>query len=220
MTVAELATPPRPAKVSASPAVPVVAVLADDPLVGEGAIARLEASGRVRVAGPGEAAAADVLLVLAGAVTEATLAGMRRAGNVGRAKAPHIVLVAGEISEMQLVRAVEYGLTSLLLRPDISYQKIIEAISRCRHESVLPGAAMRTLVDHLRRSRAASSCGLSPREIEILRLVADGVGTAEIANRMRYSERTIKNILNGIMKRLSLHNRAHAVSYAMRAGLL
>jgi DNA-binding NarL/FixJ family response regulator len=219
MTGAEWTTLPRPAKTSASPTVPVVSVLADDPLVGEGAMARLSASGVIRVAGPEESRPADVLLVLAGAVTEGTLAGLRKAV-AGRARAPRIVLVAGDISEMQLVRAVEYGVTSLLLRPDISYEKIIEAISRCRHETVLPGAAMRTLIDHLRRSRATSSCGFSPREIEILRLLADGVGTAEIASKMRYSERTIKNILNGVMKRLNLRNRAHAVSYAMRAGVL
>ncbi|MFJ4633708.1 response regulator transcription factor [Streptomyces sp. NPDC088847] len=219
MTETEWTVLPRPAKASASPTVPLVSVLADDPLVGEGAVARLSASGVIRVAGPDEAGSVDVLLMLAGVVTEGTLAGIRKAV-ASRTRPPGIVLVAGDISEMQLVRAVECGVTSLLLRPEISYEKIIDALSRCRHETVLPGAAMRTLIEHLRRARAASSCGLSPREIEILRQVADGVGTAEIASKMRYSERTIKNILNGVMKRHSLRNRAHAVSYAMRAGLL
>lgn len=216
--------PRRPAVLAKPPGSdgrpPAVAVLSDDPLVRDGAVAYLSASGAVRVVGPDDTGPVDVLLVLAGTVTDGILADMREAGGSGRGQRPRIVLVADEISEIRLIRAVESGLTSLLLRPDSSYGKIIEAIARCRHETVLPGAAMRTLIEYLRCSRLELSSGLSRREVDVLRFVADGVGTAEIAERMQYSERTIKNILNGIMKRLSLHNRAHAVSYAMRAGLL
>jgi DNA-binding NarL/FixJ family response regulator len=50
--------------------------------------------------------------------------------------------------------------------------------------------------------------------------VADGCDTAEIAGRLSYSERTIKGILHDVKTRLHLRNRTHAVSYAMREGLL
>jgi len=61
---------------------------------------------------------------------------------------------------------------------------------------------------------------LSDRETEILRLVADGYDTSEIARRMAYSERTVKHILHDVITRLQLRNRSHAVAYALRQGLI
>ncbi|MQA85396.1 MAG: DNA-binding response regulator, partial [Streptosporangiales bacterium] len=45
-------------------------------------------------------------------------------------------------------------------------------------------------------------------------------GTAEIARALAYSERTVKNIIHDITTRLQLRNRAHAVAYAVREGLI
>jgi DNA-binding NarL/FixJ family response regulator len=67
---------------------------------------------------------------------------------------------------------------------------------------------------------ATSSARLDEREREVLRLVADGFGTAEIAKRLNYSERTVKNILHRLLVRMNLRNRAHAVAYALGNGLL
>ena len=54
----------------------------------------------------------------------------------------------------------------------------------------------------------------------MLRLVAEGFGTEEIAAKLCYSERTVKNVLYGLMTRCGLNNRAHAVAYALRAGAI
>jgi len=62
--------------------------------------------------------------------------------------------------------------------------------------------------------------GLTVREAEVLRLLADGEDTAHIARQLSYSERTIKKVLQDVMSRLDLRNRAHAVSYAMRVGAI
>ncbi|WP_239013681.1 response regulator transcription factor [Streptomyces sioyaensis] len=51
-------------------------------------------------------------------------------------------------------------------------------------------------------------------------MVSEGKELAEIAAKLCYSERTVKYILYGLMKRLQLRNRSHAVSYAIRAGLI
>ena len=53
-----------------------------------------------------------------------------------------------------------------------------------------------------------------------MRLLADGFDTAEIAGRLFYSERTVKNIIHDITSRLELRNRTHAVAYAIREGLI
>ncbi|MGP3926333.1 helix-turn-helix domain-containing protein [Streptomyces sp. 8N616] len=62
--------------------------------------------------------------------------------------------------------------------------------------------------------------GLEVREVEVLRLLADGLDTTEIAQKLSYSERTIKNIISGMTNRLGLRNRAHAVAFALRSGTL
>ena len=54
----------------------------------------------------------------------------------------------------------------------------------------------------------------------MLRLVAEGCSTADIALKLAYSDRTIKNILHSVMTRLNLRTRSQAVAYAMRQGLI
>jgi DNA-binding NarL/FixJ family response regulator len=59
--------------------------------------------------------------------------------------------------------------------------------------------------------------GLTERECDILRLLTEGLNTEQIAGRLAYSERTVKNVLHRVMKRQGLRNRAHAAAYAVRA---
>jgi DNA-binding NarL/FixJ family response regulator len=54
----------------------------------------------------------------------------------------------------------------------------------------------------------------------VLRLVADGYETREIASKLSYSERTVKNVLHELTSRLQLRNRAHAVAYALRHDMI
>lgn len=198
-----------------------VVVFADDPLVKEGAEAYLATVAGFRVEPPARRPAADVLLVLAGRVTEAAMSWLREAAATSRNPRMRLVMAVSEINETQLLRAVEYGLAGLLLRPDASYGHLVEIIEVSRDRAVLPDSAMRSVSGYLRRMyHSQAAHGLSRRDIEILRMVADGAATSAIANALGYSERTIKNNLNDVMKRLSLRNRAHAVSYAIRAGLV
>jgi DNA-binding NarL/FixJ family response regulator len=62
--------------------------------------------------------------------------------------------------------------------------------------------------------------GLSEREVRVLRLLADGMDTAEVGRELFYSERTVKNIVHDITSRLELRNRTHAVAYAIKQGLI
>jgi len=54
----------------------------------------------------------------------------------------------------------------------------------------------------------------------VLKLLADGLGTNEIASALAYSERTIKNVIHDVTSRLNLRNRSHAVAYAVKAGIV
>jgi DNA-binding NarL/FixJ family response regulator len=91
----------------------------------------------------------------------------------------------------------------------------------------LPSSLQGTLMQQVRLTqreilgpRGLTASGISTREVDVLRLVAEGQELSDIATKLSYSERTVKYVLYGLMKRLQLRNRAHAVSYAIRAGLI
>ncbi|MFF7580911.1 response regulator transcription factor [Streptomyces sp. NPDC008061] len=89
----------------------------------------------------------------------------------------------------------------------------------------MPGELVRSLIEELRvllRSPTESTRpgGFEGREVEVLRLLAEGLETTEIAANLNYSERTIKNIIFAVTRRLNLRNRTLAVAYAIRAGTL
>jgi len=61
---------------------------------------------------------------------------------------------------------------------------------------------------------------LTPRELDVLRLVAAGLTTGEIGPRLGISPKTVENHKQRLFAKLGVQNQAHAVSIAMRAGLL
>ncbi|MFI1487113.1 LuxR C-terminal-related transcriptional regulator [Streptomyces sp. NPDC020747] len=69
-------------------------------------------------------------------------------------------------------------------------------------------------------ARGPAVSELSSREVDVLRLIAEGKQCDEIATELSYSERMVRYILYGAMKRMGTRNRAHAVSYAIRTGLI
>ena len=68
--------------------------------------------------------------------------------------------------------------------------------------------------------RGLSFAVLTDREIKVMKLLADGLDTAEVGRRLFYSERTVKNIVHDVTSRLNLRNRTQAVAYALRQGLI
>lgn len=203
-----------------------VAVRATDRVTEDGANAYLRTCADIRWLPFEECGRADVLLFLAGRVTDRTLALLRRTAVRPDGGVLPVVLVAEVIAERQLTQAIEYGVVSVLIRGSAGFPHIVETLVESgRGGSRMPGALVRQLV---RRTHArerglddvTSRAGLEAREIEVLRLLADGLGTGEIAGRLSYSERTIKAVIHDVVKRLGLRNRTHAVVYGMREGII
>ncbi|TSK05095.1 MAG: response regulator transcription factor [Geobacter sp.] len=97
----------------------------------------------------------------------------------------------------------------------------------CRGEFFVDGQVSQDLVSKLAappaREAAIHDEGyglLTPREQQVLRLVAEGVPTREIAQRMTLSPKTVENHRTNLMKKLDVHSKMELVKYAARLGLI
>ncbi len=202
----------------------VLALLADDPITADGAALYFQSGPhQVKLLPIHLQDQSEVLLILARTVTDETLSWMRRAAVACAGSRARIVLVADSITESQLMRAIGYGLTSFLHRPQVGFAQVLRAVVNSRDgRSELPDTLVGSLVEQVRISQHEGSRpgGLTPREAEVLRHLADGLDTVEIASKLSYSERTIKNIIHGLIKRFGVRNRAHAVAHGIRTGLI
>ena len=101
--------------------------------------------------------------------------------------------------------------------------KAVEVVSAAKHAAVAPRTFLCTGLtrrDDAARQRRPSTPTLSAREEEVLSLLADGLGTGEIAGKLYLSESTAKTHITHIYQKLGAANRAQALVTAMRMGLL
>jgi DNA-binding NarL/FixJ family response regulator len=206
----------------------LVAVLAGDPLTGQGAVAHLRGRSEVRVLGAERQQEAEVVLIVVDRITEDTLKLMERVAEESVNEDARFVLVGDGVREHHMLRAVTCGLVSVIPRREADFDRILRAIVDVREGRLeMPGIALGWLVGQLRaihqdvlEPNGLTAAGLETREVDVLGLLAEGLSTFEIAQRLNYSERTVKNIIHGVLTRLKLRNRAHAVAFAVRIGAL
>ncbi|NEA31385.1 response regulator transcription factor [Streptomyces sp. SID13031] len=87
-------------------------------------------------------------------------------------------------------------------------------------QSIIDGDVQRRLIEATTTVPAPQQAdGLTPREIEVLRLIAAGLSNTEIARRLVVSEATVKTHINHLFAKAGLRDRAQAVAYAYRRGL-
>ncbi|WP_211269336.1 helix-turn-helix transcriptional regulator [Saccharothrix syringae] len=169
-------------------------------------------------------ARADVVVVAVDRIGPEVLNALRRiAGEIG---AP-VVLVLDEVGEKDVLAAVECRVVAILPRSAATGERVLRSVlAAASGGGVMPPSLVAELLKHverLQRELVSPNAGvpkLTPREADVLRLMADGLDTAEIASRLCYSERTIKNVFYGLTTRLNLRNRPHAVAYALRKGMI
>jgi DNA-binding NarL/FixJ family response regulator len=202
-----------------------VAVQASDPITLAGLTSYLRSRPEMTVVSREELTEHDVLVVAIDRITPKVVSLLR--GN-GTEALVSKVLVTNELKEADLLTAVECRVVSVLSRTAATGDRLVASVlSAGEGGGVMPPDLLGDLLDHVRRlqrevlaPRGLNPSGLTPREIDVLRLMADGWDTAEIAGKLCYSERTVKNVIYALTSRLKLRNRPHAVAYAMRAGMI
>lgn len=118
---------------------------------------------------------------------------------------------------------VEAGAAGYVLK-DASPSELFDAIRAARRGEAYfsPAVARMLLDDHLRRVSDATESfdGLSPREREVLALVAEGYSNKDIAEKLTISVNTVAIHRAHVMQKLDMHDRSELVRYAIKRGLV
>jgi NarL family two-component system response regulator LiaR len=150
------------------------------------------------------------------------LDGVAALGAIKRDEPDARVLVLTSFAEdEQVFAAIKMGALGYLLK-DSSPQELLQAIREvARGESSLHPTIARKVLRELSRPRELPPTPdpLTARELEVLRLVAQGFSNQEIAERLALSERTARTHVSQILAKLHLANRTQAALYALREGL-
>ncbi len=202
-----------------------VFVYAADPISQAGLASQLRNRPEIWVVDDADVDRAAVAIVSADEVDEETARVVRA---VQRNGCPRIVVVVARLDDAGLLSAIQAGACGLLRRADAVPERLVAAVqSACKGDGTVPPDLLGRLLDQVGRlqrqvlaPRGLTLSGLSEREVDVLKLVADGFDTSEIAIKLSYSERTVKNVIHDVTTRLQLRNRSHAVAYAVRQGLI
>jgi DNA-binding NarL/FixJ family response regulator len=145
-----------------------------------------------------------------------------------RRGAEQVVVVAARLDDAGLLAAAEAGASGVLRRGQVTPQSLLACIrAAAAGDGSLPPDLLGRLLGQVGRlqrqvlaPRGLTFSGLTDREVKILRLLAEGLDTAEVSHQLFLSERTVKNVVHDMTSRLNLRNRTHAVAYALRQGLI
>lgn len=144
--------------------------------------------------------------------------GLKLAADV-RALYPHlgIVILTMYAGDEQLFAALEAGASAFVPKNAPSD----DVVAATRHAATTPQSfTARDLADAMKRKLNPSGPQLSPREREVLQLLADGLGVAQISRRLFISESTTKTHISKLYEKLGAGNRAQAIMTALKQGLL
>jgi DNA-binding NarL/FixJ family response regulator len=200
-----------------------ILVFSEDPLLELGVVEQLRRDERVIVMTYGEQWARVVLLV-----TDEIDEGAAAAARTMTSHGMKVVVVASKLDEQALMAAVAAGVCGFVRRASASAETLVQAaLAADRGEGSLPPDLVAPLLSAIHSGqrnvlepRGLSLTHLTGREADVLRLLADGFDTAEVSRKLSYSERTIKGVVQDVMRRYNLRNRTHAVAYALRLGLI
>jgi len=125
-----------------------------------------------------------------------------------------ILVLSTYAGDVQVLRAIKAGARGYLLKGNVR-REMLEAIRTVHagHKRIPPEVAAE-LADH------AADDQLSSREIDVLHLIGAGNANKQIADKLSIGETTVKNHVSNILSKLSANDRAHAVTIALKRGII
>ena len=134
-----------------------------------------------------------------------------------------VLVVTVSAAESDVLGALEAGASGYLLK-DSAPDQIVRAVEAAVDGDTPLSPRVAGLIVHRARGRAgdldSSTAGLSEREIEVLRLLAEGLDNNEIALKLYLSPTTVKRHVSTIFSKAGVSNRVQAAIWAVRAGII
>jgi DNA-binding NarL/FixJ family response regulator len=147
-------------------------------------------------------------------------------GGSGDGYAPRVLILTTFDLDEYVFDALRAGASGFLLK-DVTAERLFEAVRVvAAGEALLAPAVTRRLISEFARIRPpaavapAALAALTPRETEVLRLVAEGLSNTEIAARLVVTEETVKTHVSRVLAKLGLRDRTQAVVTAYESGLV
>ena len=124
-------------------------------------------------------------------------------------------------TEQQVREIVDAGVGAVLPHDGLTPEKLVACVRAVVVGTVaLPGDLLARLLASVVQSSHLGPGSLNDRERSVLRLLADGHDTRGIAEDLRFSERTVKNVVHDVLTKLNCRTRAQAVALATREGAI
>jgi len=131
-----------------------------------------------------------------------------------------ILMLTVSDKDEDLLSALKAGARGYLLK-SAEAREVMDALQRVHAgEAILPPALIGRVLDELATPTPTAQEALSPRETEVLELVAEGLANKEIAAALSISENTVKTHVRHILDKLGLRSRTEAATYAVHQGLV
>lgn len=131
-----------------------------------------------------------------------------------------VVMLSAVGGDELLARSIEAGCSGFLPK-DRTGEEVVRAVrAAARGESLVPTDVLVGLVDRLKRAPKAKHGDLTPRELEILGMLAKGTSTEGISSSLYLSEHTVRNHVRNILGKLGAHSKLEAVAVAARDGII
>jgi len=201
-----------------------VYVYAKDAILRAGIASQLRRSADVTLADEYRPDSAGVAIVATDELGEEVDTAIRA---VRRSCTPRILVVTNRLTRSGVNSAVAAGARTFIRRSEARPERLAEAVRQLAASDDPPLSvddALGNLVGEVEEDSVQvirpRPAGLNERDMEVLRLMADGHSTAGIARDLAYSESTIKNIIHAIVRELGARNRAHAVAMALRSQMI
>ena len=146
---------------------------------------------------------------------------LRRAVRLAEGRTTRLVATVRDVNEQAVREIVDAGVGAVLPHGTLTPDTLIASLRAVVAGTVaMPGDMLARLLLHVTQASHLGPTGLNTRERSVLRLLADGHDTRGIAEDLRFSERTVKNVVHDVLTKLSCRTRAQAVATATRAGII
>jgi len=146
---------------------------------------------------------------------------LRRAVRLADGRTTRLVATVRDVTEQSVREMVDAGVSAILPHRTLTADTLISSLRSVVAGNVaLPADMLARLLLHVTQTSHLGPAGLNPRERSVLRLLADGLDTRGIAEDLRFSERTVKNVVHDVLTKLNCRTRAQAVAVATREGVI